>query len=327
MRNKKGFTLIEILIVIALIAVVLLLLVPNVTKTFNKTKEKMFLNSVQTLYKEAKDQFTEDKANKVEELYGYYCDEQTEQESGLNCKRLNVKGDIIRYFVSLFTDTGSIYNIALQNDDYCYAQSADITDNYYYYYYSESRPEISKTMNTSDIVPKGRIMGAENYNTFCELPLKAQDGIYYWNRSGSAEPGYAPEGATTTYNTSSMSALIRSTVSNGVVTKHEACLYLNGGLYCPSIDISDMEEEAAKDRVISEMQSTLGLNNVTCITGTYYHYEEPNNYLKCHDTELMNDSYSYIQIFFGDLREIGVRDNTRRECAAGSEGYAWCYKY
>ena len=40
MKNKKGFTLMELLVVIAVIAVLMVLIVPNVIKMFNEAKEK-----------------------------------------------------------------------------------------------------------------------------------------------------------------------------------------------------------------------------------------------------------------------------------------------
>ena len=47
MKNKNGFTLAEILIVIALIGVIMLLVVPNITKTLNEGKKKAFATQVQ----------------------------------------------------------------------------------------------------------------------------------------------------------------------------------------------------------------------------------------------------------------------------------------
>lgn len=50
MKNKKGFTLIEILAVIALIGIIMLLIVPSVTTIFKNAKKDLFQDEVLTLY-------------------------------------------------------------------------------------------------------------------------------------------------------------------------------------------------------------------------------------------------------------------------------------
>lgn len=53
MKNKKGFTLIEIIAVIALISVLVLLVVPNVMGTFFNGKKNAFKDEALILYKNA----------------------------------------------------------------------------------------------------------------------------------------------------------------------------------------------------------------------------------------------------------------------------------
>ena len=138
MRNKKGFTLIEILIVIALIAVVLLLIVPNVTKTFEKTKKKIMSTQIQNIAKAAKDTYTEKKANK-ERADADYCDIDTERDyANRSCEPLSIKNSDYKYLVEVAWD--KVYTLLVYNDKYCYSdilQYSD-TDPYAYYYYSDS---------------------------------------------------------------------------------------------------------------------------------------------------------------------------------------------
>lgn len=53
MRNKKGFTLVEIIAVIALIGVVMLLVTPNIVNLFKSAKKSLFQDEVLSLYNNA----------------------------------------------------------------------------------------------------------------------------------------------------------------------------------------------------------------------------------------------------------------------------------
>ncbi len=53
MKNKKGFTLTELLAVIALIGIIMLLIVPNVLGTFNSASKQLFYDEVLSLYNNA----------------------------------------------------------------------------------------------------------------------------------------------------------------------------------------------------------------------------------------------------------------------------------
>ena len=51
--NKKGFTLMEIIVVIALLGAIMLLVVPNITKNFKESKKRLFYDNVVSLYTSA----------------------------------------------------------------------------------------------------------------------------------------------------------------------------------------------------------------------------------------------------------------------------------
>ena len=53
MKNKKGFTLIEILAVIALIGVIMLLIIPNVVNLFKRAQKSAFYDEAVILYSNA----------------------------------------------------------------------------------------------------------------------------------------------------------------------------------------------------------------------------------------------------------------------------------
>lgn len=51
--KKKGFTLVELLAVIAILALLVVIALPNVLKMFNEAKKDIFLSEVKTIYKES----------------------------------------------------------------------------------------------------------------------------------------------------------------------------------------------------------------------------------------------------------------------------------
>ena len=57
MKDKKGFTLVELLAVIAILAVLVIIALPNVLKLFRNAKANTFANEVQNLVRSAEDKF------------------------------------------------------------------------------------------------------------------------------------------------------------------------------------------------------------------------------------------------------------------------------
>ena len=61
MKNNKGFTLVELLAVIAIMAILLIIALPNVLKMFNESKKKVFLTESKSVFKEAINQTIKDR--------------------------------------------------------------------------------------------------------------------------------------------------------------------------------------------------------------------------------------------------------------------------
>ena len=61
--KKRGFTLVELLAVIVIMAVILIIAIPNVIEGLDKAKSKSFVNDARSLYQTAKSQYKLDKAD------------------------------------------------------------------------------------------------------------------------------------------------------------------------------------------------------------------------------------------------------------------------
>ena len=63
--NKKGYTLVELLAVVAIMAIILLIAIPNVLEGLNESRMNNFGNEVNTLYSTAKSQFNLEKGRGI----------------------------------------------------------------------------------------------------------------------------------------------------------------------------------------------------------------------------------------------------------------------
>ena len=65
--KKKGFTLVELLAVIAILAILVIIALPNVLKMYNDSKKNAFMTETQTLAKEVSSKYISEsmKGNKV----------------------------------------------------------------------------------------------------------------------------------------------------------------------------------------------------------------------------------------------------------------------
>ena len=61
--RKKGFTLVELLAVIAILAVLIILALPNILKIFNKSREDTFVDQVYNLVKAAENTYMSNPLN------------------------------------------------------------------------------------------------------------------------------------------------------------------------------------------------------------------------------------------------------------------------
>ena len=106
MKNK-GFTLVELLAVIAILAILVIIALPNVLKMFNQAKKDTFLTEAKTIYKEISKKYISEtmRGNKISIISN-------------NNNKLDLESNNLKYKVKLNND-GSIKKFEVSNENYC----------------------------------------------------------------------------------------------------------------------------------------------------------------------------------------------------------------
>ena len=116
--NKKGFTLVELLAVVAITAIILLIAIPNVMEGLNESKMNNFGNEVSTLHDSAKTQFNLEKGRgQVKYIYDGYA------RYAVYCKNWTDNVEDCKNELSSENQEGMSYKIVLDVDgnvDYMY---------------------------------------------------------------------------------------------------------------------------------------------------------------------------------------------------------------
>ena len=105
--KKKGFTLVELLAVIAILAILVIIALPNVLKMFNDAKKNSFLTEAKTLYSEVSKKYISEnmKGNKLTYI------------SSEDDTKLEMTGRDLQYCVLLNTD-GSVKSMKVSNGEW-----------------------------------------------------------------------------------------------------------------------------------------------------------------------------------------------------------------
>ena len=118
--KKKGFTLVELLAVIAILAILVIIALPNVIKLYNNAKKSAFLTEAKTVYKEAANKYITEsmKGNKVSYI----------NSNSKNSLELSSAKDI-SYCINL-DESGKVTSLIVSNNNYLveYDGTTDITN-------------------------------------------------------------------------------------------------------------------------------------------------------------------------------------------------------
>ncbi len=105
--NKRGFTLVELLAVIAILAILVLVAVPNVLSMFNKAKKDVFLTDAKNIYKEISKKYI------TESMRGNNINSISNDNN-----KLDMDTSDLKYNVKL-DSKGNIKSFEVSNGTYC----------------------------------------------------------------------------------------------------------------------------------------------------------------------------------------------------------------
>ena len=153
--KKKGFTLVELLAVIAILAILVIVAMPNVLGMFNQAKVSSFTTEVKKIMDTATTTFTKDALLNSGKTV-YYS---SESNATLGTKKLDMSGNKKNYFIEMDRN-GNFKRVVVYDSNYCYdvysdfgAASIGILDNSNSIYFYD---KIDKTsVRESDIWEAG----------------------------------------------------------------------------------------------------------------------------------------------------------------------------
>lgn len=116
MKEKNGFTLVELLAVIVLLAILVLLALPNIIQVLNKAKENVFLDEVKNIYKTAQDQIIMD--SMFDNGNGFYTNSLEERNNTLKISN----GKNLKYCI-VYDKKYNITHVSVSSLDYSFTSS------------------------------------------------------------------------------------------------------------------------------------------------------------------------------------------------------------
>ena len=113
--KKKGFTLVELLAVIAILAILVIVAMPNVLGMFNQAKMNSFVTEVQKIMDTATVTFTRDALLNSGKTVYYSSTE----NATLKTKKLDMSGNEKHYFIEM-NRNGEFKRVVVYDANYCY---------------------------------------------------------------------------------------------------------------------------------------------------------------------------------------------------------------
>ncbi len=285
--KKKGFTLVELLAVIAILAILMLLITPNILKMFQSGRKDAFKVQIESLVNAAQKEITVDTFEGSQNTK--YC-----KGTGIGCynyMELSTSDSDIKYIINFGSDN-KVSSVGVQNDNFCYVNN-----------------DYSSGINEEDFTENATLVCSE---TECSC------GKYvYWISASNFNKTSKPS---TTYdsiadlNISGAGRFIRTKISSdNRVLGHEACIYYNDKTFCLAPYYYEKDDETSKSKLKKDIQEALGITSLSCNNGSY---SDGTIYVGC------SFSSHFCRARATGLVNCVLSDG--KNCIVSEEGKAWC---
>ncbi|NLC48320.1 MAG: prepilin-type N-terminal cleavage/methylation domain-containing protein [Tenericutes bacterium] len=150
MKKANGFTLVELLAVIAILAILIIIALPNILKMFNTAKKNSFVSESRSMFKTAEQKFITSNGE-------FTCYSNDPDDFGEGCAELDTTGRKNFTYSIWFSEDGEMEYFYMQDDNYCV---------YLDYYYSDDG-YVGVEDIVSEIVGEGDICGSCGFGGPC----------------------------------------------------------------------------------------------------------------------------------------------------------------
>ena len=117
--NKKGFTLEELLAVIAILAILVIVAMPNVLGMFNQAKLNTFVTETQTIMSQSSVKFVSEALKTKGKELVFYKNSNEPDEAKKKYNELDMSGNEKNYFVKM-NRNGEFVRVVVWDDNFCY---------------------------------------------------------------------------------------------------------------------------------------------------------------------------------------------------------------
>ena len=276
--NKKGFTLVELLAVIAILAILVIIALPNVLKMYNDSKKNAFMTEAQTLAKEVSSKYISEsmKGNKVTVISNKQ-------------NPLDMTGRELEYSFELDSQ-GKIKSMWVSNGTYCISANKDYT--------KITRDDISDKCSAKDINKIAGTLTKKFYEESGRTDRSLVSSIVFYSdgRTVSGAESYdvseKKDGSIKMYvsqNSENTSLLDLTIVANGKIdlpkdSSELFAFYRHGG--CGSV-VSNIS--------LTEFNNSIDTSKVTAMSGMFANSEAAALDLNSFDTSNVTDMHGMFE--------------------------------
>ena len=251
MKDNKGFTLVELLAVVAILSLLVIIALPNIMAMFKEAKKNSFLTECKQIYKTSQQQWMNDSMFETEEQTYTRCDTCTGKSLKLNGRQE------IDYFITL-NKAGKVTSFKATDGTYQYIYDGDdlkVEDIAFAHEISTLREEDVLTI-TSPF--SGEIYIAYDGNMKIGQPIP--EGVTYYNSY--------PE----LLEASSRPIFIKHVIKNNIVRESYVGFRYNGNVYYMRGGDSSISQESRKTQLKNIYNNTGCHDETDYSTGSIYGY-------------------------------------------------------